>query len=52
MAIEKLEKINNGACQLMNAVDNPISFWATFHRDLGCPWATFLDFRIPAFCNR
>jgi hypothetical protein len=28
MAIEKLEKIN-GTCQLMNAVDNPIPFWAT-----------------------
>jgi hypothetical protein len=49
MAIEKLEK-NNGTCQLMNAVDNPIPFWATSHRDLGCPWATLpiLDFRIPA----
>jgi hypothetical protein len=38
MAIEKLEKIN-GTCQLMNAVDNPIPFWATSHRDL--------DFTIP-----
>jgi hypothetical protein len=48
MAIEKLEK-NNGTCQLMYAVDNPIPFWATSHRDLGCPWATLpiLDFRIP-----
>jgi hypothetical protein len=48
MAIGKLEKIN-GACQLMNDVDNPIPFWATSHRDLGCPWATLpiLDFRIP-----
>jgi hypothetical protein len=48
MAIEKLEKLN-GTCQLMNAVDNPISFWSTSHMDLGCPWATLpiLDFRIP-----
>jgi hypothetical protein len=48
MAIEKLEKIN-GTCQLINAVDNPIPFWAPSHRDLGCPWATLpiLDFRIP-----
>jgi hypothetical protein len=47
MAIEKLEK-NNGTCQLMDAVDNPIPFWATSHRDFGCPWATLpiLDFRI------
>jgi hypothetical protein len=34
MAIEKLEK-NNGTCQLMDAVENPIPFWATSHRDLG-----------------
>jgi hypothetical protein len=48
MAIEKLEIIN-GTCQLMNAVYNPIPFWATSHRDLGCPLATLLilDFRIP-----
>jgi hypothetical protein len=48
MAIEKLEK-TNGTYQLMNAVDNPIPFWATSHRDLGCPRATLpiLDFRIP-----
>jgi hypothetical protein len=48
MAIEKFEK-NNGTCQLMDAVDNPIPFWATSHRDLGCPQATLLilDFRIP-----
>jgi hypothetical protein len=48
MAIEKFEKINE-TCQLMNAVDNPIPFWATSHRDLGCPRATLpiLDFRIP-----
>jgi hypothetical protein len=48
MAIAKIEKIN-GTCQLMNAVDNPIPFWATSHRDLGCPRATLpiLDFRIP-----
>jgi hypothetical protein len=33
----------------MDAVDNPIPFWATSHRDLGCPRATLpiLDFRIP-----
>jgi hypothetical protein len=39
----------NGTCQLMNAVDNPITLWATSHRDLGCPRATLpiLDFRIP-----
>jgi hypothetical protein len=48
VAIEKLEKIN-GPCQLMNAVDNPIPFWATSHRDLGCPPATLpiFDFTIP-----
>jgi hypothetical protein len=48
MAIEKFEK-TNGTCQLMDAVDNPIPFWATSHRDLGCPQATLpiLDFRIP-----
>jgi hypothetical protein len=36
-------------CQLMDAVDNLIPFWATSHRDLGCPRATLpiLDFRIP-----
>jgi hypothetical protein len=35
-------------CQLIDAVDNPIPFWATSHRDLGCPWTTLpiLDFRI------
>jgi hypothetical protein len=49
MAIDKFEK-NTGTCQLMDAVDNPIPFWATSRRDLGCPWATLpiLDFRIPA----
>jgi hypothetical protein len=43
-------KKNNGTCQLMDAVDNTIHFWATSHRDLGCPRATLpiLDFRIPA----
>jgi hypothetical protein len=28
MAIEKLEK-TNGTCQLIDAMDNPIPFWAT-----------------------
>jgi hypothetical protein len=38
-AIEKLEKIKiDRTCQLMNAVDNPIPFWATSHRDFGCPF--------------
>jgi hypothetical protein len=48
MAIGKLEK-TNGTCQLMDDVDNPIPFWATSHRDLGCPRATLriLDFTIP-----
>jgi hypothetical protein len=35
---------------VMDAVDNPIPFWATSYGDLGCPRATLpiLDFRIPA----
>jgi hypothetical protein len=38
----------------MDAVDNLIPFWATSHRDLGCPWATLpiLDFRIPVIGHR
>jgi hypothetical protein len=45
MVVEK----TNGTYQLMDAVDNPIPFWATSHRELGCRRATLpiLNFRIP-----
>jgi hypothetical protein len=44
----------DGTCQLMDAVHNPIPFWATSHRDLGCPRVTLpiLDFRIPDHTSR
>jgi hypothetical protein len=49
MAIEKFEK-TNGTCQQMDAVVNPIPFWATSHR-LGLPMGnrTHFGFQNPCF---